>query len=68
VDDHVSDRELRDFVGHDLRAERAIVVDDHLSGCTGCRRRAARLGRVALRIGELRTGLTGRRRAQRSLR
>jgi hypothetical protein len=55
VNDHPTDGELREFVGHSLAADRLIALDDHMAGCELCRSRAARLGNVAAHVEELRT-------------
>jgi hypothetical protein len=55
VNDHPTDAELREFVGHSLAADRLIALDDHLAGCELCRSRAARLGNAAAHVVELRT-------------
>jgi anti-sigma factor RsiW len=53
VNGHLSDRELRAFVRHDIEAGRAIAVDDHLAVCADCRRRASTVGDAEARLGDL---------------
>lgn len=53
MNSHLSDRELHAFVRHEIEADRAIAVDDHLAACGDCRRRAAALANAGARLGEL---------------
>jgi hypothetical protein len=53
VNGHLSDRELYAFVRHDIAADRAIAVDDHLAACADCRRRASTVGDAEARLDEL---------------
>ncbi len=53
---HLTDATLRELATHSLSGERLLSADDHLSGCSDCRARLARLGANA-RLSELGTAL-----------
>lgn len=48
MSEHPSDREIDQFVRHVLPAAAVLRVDDHLTGCEACRRRALRAGGAGL--------------------
>lgn len=56
---HLSDSEVRRFIRHDVPADRAMLIDDHLAACADCRSRAAAIGNAASRVTDLNGYLLG---------